>query len=182
MSDYNFFDPYIVPPKRFEFKNFWVIFLFVVLFAALFWSYLVMQQRVDKLNAENDEIKDYINSDSIHKKIEEANLMNNAIADYSEISTMLSIVNSVENQSSSFDSTHLEMLNRTMPDDVFIDTINAKRTELSLIGHAESIEGIALFNHRLSNQEVFDISEIKHIQGEVGKYSYEIVAKRKGGR
>ncbi len=181
MSNYNFFDPYIVPPRRINYKRVLAFLFFVTLAVTLVLAYVVMQQEVTKLEDEKSKLNHYINSEKVNQQLKEVERLDTTIASYNETLLLLNVVSTIDQNLAIFDNSILEMIDRTMPNEVFIDTLKVNQNGINILGSGNSIESIALFNHRLLIEDTINNTKIVRIENRDGVYSYEIIAVQRGG-
>ncbi len=181
MSNYNFFDPYIASPRKTNYKKILVFILLIAFVAALVWFFLLMQDKIENLKVEKIELKQYIESKEIKEQLKEAQQIENSINGYREKLLMLNMVTVIDQSLNIFDDTVFDMLNRIMPNDVFIESLVVSNANITINGYGDSIESISLFNHRLTAEEFIETSHINSISGEQGLYKYLIFVEQKGG-
>ncbi len=180
MSNYNFFDPYITPPRTINYKKVAGIILLIALVATFVWFFINMQDKIEDLKVEKIELKQYIESDKINQQLKEVRQLKSSVDSYSEKLLLLNIVTLVDQNLNAFDNSVFDIINRTMPNDVFINNLSATQSEITINGYGENVESISLFNHRLNTEDDLAESHIKQIDGKEGHYNYLIIVVQKG--
>ncbi len=172
MSNYNFFEPYIEPPKKLDYERLiWMVLILLVL-AAIVITYLLQSFTIMSLNGEIDQINADIADPDLQKKLEIVNKLETEIADSETTYDKLSLLDNVTEKELAFDYDIFKEINTWVPLKAFITNINYSAQGLSMEGYGETLETVAVFERQISNSDKFYTAKIDAVTKESENYRF----------
>ncbi len=174
MANYNFFEPYIEPPKKINYERlFWIVLTILIIMAMLF---LFMRNFGEINNSKNEisKLDAQIQSPDLQKSLIEVDQLESEMLEVQNTYTKLRLLDEATKLNLAFDYNVFKELNAWLPENAFLKDLNYSGGGLGFNGYGDSIETVALFKRQLSESNRFYGVNLDSLMRENDNYAFSM--------
>ncbi len=174
MENYNFFEPYIEPPEKFNYERVIWITIIAILVVAMAVLFVTQYYKIKGLENEITALDEQINSPILQKALLEVDQVEAQMLELEGTYTELMMLDQVAANHLSFDYNIFKELNAWVPENAFLINLNYINKALYFDGYGDSVDTVALFQHQLSANDSFYNVNLDSVSKENDNYSFSM--------
>ncbi len=172
MANYNFFEPYIEPPKKLDYERLIWIGLLLLVVVLIVISYFLQSYKMMSLKGDIEKINNDIAAPEFQKTLKEVSDLEVNILDSKLTYDKLALLEDVSEKELAFDYDIFKEINTWVPLKAFITRINYSGQGLTMDGYGEDLETVAVFERQISNSDKFYTAKIDTVTKENDNYKF----------
>lgn len=174
MRDFNFFEPYLNPnDKKSSLNYLWGV-LIVICLVAIIIFHMTLLKKHKTLQSDLEIIERYNTDVTVVKKLNDITIKKEeAFATENALNQIMSRIGVLDSRAN-FDDVFLQQLNATVPEFVFISSVQFATDRYYLSGYANAYQNVSQFVFNLKEVDNFKHANLLGVKDELGQFQFEI--------
>lgn len=180
MRDINFFLPYQEKPPKTRYDMLILFALFAIVSVAILFLEIEMNSKIKSIESEIMDKQLYLNSSDVKNKLEIVDEKTSRLEYLKKILINLDSLESILNVKGVIHIGLFNDINESVPENVYIKTLNISGDQVTINGFADSYDSVAQFQYQLKLNDKFESVEVPTIsEDSFGNFLYSLSGKLK---